>query len=251
MTFDAIVVAGTLKDFLAPVSALVDECKLRLDGDGIRVTAVDPANVAMVETSLSVSGFESYDADGGVIGLNLSTFEDVLALADSGQLVHLELNADTSTLDIRFGGVDYTLALIDPEAIRQEPDLPSIDAPAEIVATGEQLDQAVTAADLASDNIALNASAQEDVFWTDAEGDTDDVQVTFDRDGLVDADITETVRSLYSLDYLTSMVGVMDDEHEVMARLADEMPVRLAFDHSEGRASVEYLLSPRVAGGDA
>jgi len=249
MTFDAIVVASTLKDYLAPVSALVDECILHLGPERASITAVDPANVAMVDTSLAASGFESYEADGGVIGLNLSKFEDVLALADSGQLVHLELNETTRKLDIRFGGVDYTLALIDSESIRQEPDLPALNAPAEIVATGEQLDQAVTAADLASDHISLQASAQATVFMADAEGDTDDVQVTYDRDELVDATITETVRSLYSLDYMTSMVGVMDDEHEVTVRLADEMPVRMAYQHAEGRASVDFVLSPRVAGG--
>ena len=41
-----------LSDFLKPVSALVDECKLHLNVDGLRIAAVDPANVAMVDATL-------------------------------------------------------------------------------------------------------------------------------------------------------------------------------------------------------
>ena len=52
---------------LDPVSALVDDCKIRLNEDGLSIRAVDHANVGMVDMSLAKSAFESYEADGGVI----------------------------------------------------------------------------------------------------------------------------------------------------------------------------------------
>ena len=122
MSFSALASVDTLQDALDPVSALVDECKIRLNEDGLSIRAVDPANVGMVDMHLATSGFEAYEADGGVIGVPLDRFEDVLSMGDSGDLVSLDLNEQTGTaLDIHISGLSYTLALIDPDSIRQEP----------------------------------------------------------------------------------------------------------------------------------
>ena len=247
MTFSAIISADRLTNFFEPLSALVDECKLYLGVGGLKVRAVDPANVGMIDTELDASGFESYEADGDLIGLNLNQFEDVLGLADSSDLIHLELNEQIRKLDIRFGEVDYTQALINPETIREEPDIPSLDSPVTLTATGKQMDRGATAADLVDDHIELRSDGERPAFIIDAEGDTDDVQVTYDRDDLIDAKIPESVRSLFSLDYMTDMVGVMDADAEVRVQLDDSMPVKMTYDHSEGHASVTYFLSPRVA----
>ena len=127
MTFSAIVEASTLTDALDSVRVLVDECKIHLNEGGLAIQAVDPANVGMVSLDLQVSAFESYDADGGVIGVNLTRLEDIAGMANSGDLVHLELDEETRKLNIRFDGLSYTLALIDPDSIRQEPDIPDLD----------------------------------------------------------------------------------------------------------------------------
>jgi len=81
--FKAAIGASTLQDALDSISVLVDECKFRLDDDQLGVRAVDPANVGMVDLTLSPGAFESYSADGGVIGLNLSRFEDIVSMANS------------------------------------------------------------------------------------------------------------------------------------------------------------------------
>jgi len=51
--------AGLLKSSVDTVSVLVDECKVRLDGDGLSIKAVDPANVGMVELDIPADSFES------------------------------------------------------------------------------------------------------------------------------------------------------------------------------------------------
>ena len=47
--FKAIVGADTLGAALDSVSVLVDECKIRLEDEGLTIRAVDPANVGMVD----------------------------------------------------------------------------------------------------------------------------------------------------------------------------------------------------------
>ncbi|MFC7155914.1 DNA polymerase sliding clamp [Halomarina halobia] len=243
--FKAIVSSGTLRAALDSVSVLVDECKIRLDEDELTIRAVDPANVGMVDLSLSAAAFESYETDGGVIGVNLSRLEDIAKMAGADQLVQFELDEETRKLHIRIDGLEYTLALIDPDSIRQEPDLPDLDLPATVVVEGRDVDRAVKAADMVSDHIALGVDAGEEYFYVDAQGDTDDVHFELDREDLIDLTAGDA-RSLFSLDYLKEMNKALPADGEVTIELGEEFPVKIHFDIAEGQGHVTYMLAPRI-----
>ncbi|MES3518179.1 MAG: DNA polymerase sliding clamp [Natronomonas sp.] len=243
--FNAIVSADTLGAALDSVSVLVDECKLRLDEEGLTIRAVDPANVGMVDMELSAAAFESYETDGGVIGVNLERLEDIVGMADSGQLIHLDLDEETRKLHIQLDGLEYTLALIDPDSIRQEPDLPDLDLPARVVIEGRDIARAVTAADMVSDHIALGVDAASEEFFVEAEGDTDDVHLELGREDLIDITAGEA-RSLFSLDYLKDMNKAIPKDAEVTMELGEEFPVKMHFEFAEGDGHVTFMLAPRI-----
>ena len=243
--FKAIVSAETLKDALDSVSVLVDECKIRLNEEEFAIRAVDPANVGMVDLSLAAAAFESYEADGGVIGVNLGRLEDIAGMANSGDLIHLELDEETRKLHIQIDGLSYTLALIDPDSIRQEPDIPDLDLPAEIVLEGSQLGRGIKAADMVSDHIALRVDPDEEAFYIEAEGDTDDVDLKLDSDDLIDL-TAGAADSLFSLDYLKDMNKAIPKSTEVTAELGEEFPVKLHYEFAEGLGQVTYMLAPRI-----
>jgi len=240
--FSAIISADTLADTIDAVDCLVNECKIHLDEGGLRIAAVDPANVGMVALELDAAAFEAYDAAGGTIGADLERLGDVVGMADSGDLVHLDLDAETRKLHIDAGGLSYTLALIDPEAIRQEPDIPELDLPATVRLPAGELERGVTAADLCSDHITLGAD--DDAFLMTAEGDTDDVRVTVPSEECARHGTSESVRSLFSLEYLDDMTGPMAGD--VTVRLGDEFPVKLRWEFAEGAGEVTYMLAPRI-----
>ncbi|RJS96946.1 MULTISPECIES: DNA polymerase sliding clamp [Halococcus] len=243
--FNAIVSAGTLRTALDSVSVLVEECKLHLNEDQVEIRAVDPANVGMVDLTLSATAFESYEADGGVIGVNLSRLQDIAGMAGGDDLVHLELDEETRKLHISIDGLEYTLALIDPDSIRQEPDIPDLDLPATIVLEGRDINRAVKAADMVSDHIALGVNEADEQFYVDAEGDTDDVHFELDNDDLIDL-TAGPAHSLFSLDYLKDMNKAIPGDAEVTLDLGEEFPVKLHFDIAEAEGSVTYMLAPRI-----
>jgi len=243
--FKAIVSASTLRDALDSVSVLVDECKVRLNEDGLSIRAVDPANVGMVDLSLDSTAFESYEADGGVIGVNLARLEDIAGMGNAGDLVHLELDEETRKLHIRIDGLSYTLALIDPDSIRQEPDIPDLDLPAEIVVEGNQLDRGITAADMVSDHINLRVDETAETFHIEAEGDTDDVDLELGADDLIDLE-AGPADSLFSLDYLKDMNKAIPGDAEVAVELGEEFPVKLHYEFAEGLGRVTFMLAPRI-----
>ncbi|MFC5971440.1 DNA polymerase sliding clamp [Halomarina salina] len=243
--FKAIVSSGTLRAALDSVGVLVDECKIRLDEDELTIRAVDPANVGMVDLSLSPDAFESYETDGGVIGVDLSRLEEMVKMASADQLVHLELDEETRKLHISMEGLEYTLALIDPDSIRQEPDLPDLDLAAEIVLEGSHIDRAVKAADMVSEHIVLGVDDEEDHFYVEAQGDTDDVHFVLDREDLIDLTAGDA-HSLFSLDYLKEMNKAIPKDAEVTVELGEDFPVKMHFDIAEGQGNVTYMLAPRI-----
>jgi proliferating cell nuclear antigen len=243
--FRAIVSASTLQDALDSVSVLVDECKVRLNEDELSIRAVDPANVGMVDLTLPAAAFESYEADGGVIGVNLSRLEDIAGMADADDLVHLELDEETRKLHIEMDGLSYTLALIDPDSIRQEPDLPDLDLPANVVLEGAQLGRGITAADMVSDHIRLRVDPDAEAFYIEAEGDTDDVDLELDREDLIDL-TAGPADSLFSLDYLKDMNRAIPSDAEVVVELGEEFPVKLHYEFAEGMGDVTFMLAPRI-----
>ncbi|POG56845.1 DNA polymerase sliding clamp [Haloferax marisrubri] len=243
--FKAIVSAATLRDALDSVSVLVDECKIRLNEESLSIRAVDPANVGMVDLTLDAAAFESYEADGGVIGVNLSRLEEVAGMAGSGDLIHLTLDEETRKLNIRIDGLSYTLALIDPDSIRQEPDIPDLDLAADIVLEGTHLDRGIKAADMVSDHIRLRVDAAEETFHIEAEGDTDDVDLSLPPTDLISI-APGAADSLFSLDYLKDMNKAIPTDAEVTVELGEEFPVKLHYQIAEGMGTITYMLAPRI-----
>ena len=239
--------AGLLKSSVDTVSVLVDECKVRLDEDGLSIKAVDPANVGMVELDIPAESFESYEADDELLGLNLVRFEDIVGMANKGDIVEMELDEETRKLTIRIDGLRYTLSLIDPDSIHQEPNVPDLDLPGDIELAGREIRRGVKAAGMVSDHMAFGVSGDDDTFYMRAEGDTDDVRVDLSEDDVIGLDTGgEEAESLFSLDYLDSMAKAIPNDAAVDVEVGDDYPVKMNFDVAGGDARVTYLLAPRI-----
>ncbi len=243
--FSAIVAAETLESTLDSVSVLVDECKIHLNEEELAIRAVDPANVGMVDLSLDASAFESYGADDELIGVDLNRLEDLVGMADSGQLIDLELDDETQKLRLQMDGLEATMALINPDSIREEPDIPDLDLPATIVLEGRDLNRAITAADMVSDHMELGVDADREVFYVDARGDTDDIRLELTREELIEFE-PGPASSLFSLDYLRDINKAIPRDTEVQIRLGEEYPVKFTLPYAEGRGQVTYMLAPRI-----
>jgi len=245
--FEATVAKDRLESFLEPISALTDECRLRLGEDGIAVSAVDGANVAMVDVELGADAFEHYDADGAVIGLPLARFEDIVGMAPSNALVRLELTDASGRLDIAFHRVDYSCALLDTDAIREDPDAPDLELPAEVGIEGGEIVRAVSLAGFVADHVRFGVDEGAATFFADADGDTDDIHIEHVSDELRALTAAE-VQSIFSIDYLDDIAATVPKDAAVTLELGDSMPMRLAFEFAEDDGAAEFLLSPRVQG---
>jgi len=248
--FEATIESSNLSDTLKGVSVLVDECKIRTSPEGIRIRAVDPANVGMVDQTLKAIGFESLRATNGTIGVDLDRLQNVVGMANSGDLIHLDYKQETRKLHIEIEGMSYTLATIDPDSIRQEPDIPSLDLPSIVQVEEDIISRGVKAADMVSDHLSLKTEqgVQNNAFVMEAEGDTDDVDLkkTEDEDEIHQLDISSEADSLFSLDYIKSMRKAIPNGAIVTVELGEEFPVKMHFTNDEETIETTFMLAPRI-----
>ncbi|MFC4550605.1 MULTISPECIES: DNA polymerase sliding clamp [Halorussus] len=243
-----IVDAETIQTTVELAHALFEECHVRFDEGGLRLSAMDAATVASVEIALDAAAFDSFEAVDGHVGVNLSRLRDVVRMADRGRPVRFALDAETRTLDVRMDELEYTLGVLDPETIRSPPDRPDggFEFTGEVRVAAGDFERAVKAADMVSGHLALGIDADEEVFYVEAEGDTDDVSLALSADELLEF-APGPAHSLYSLDYLAAINRAMPRDGELDLRLGTEQPVEVGYEFADGAGSAEYLVAPRIA----
>jgi len=226
---------------------LVDEAKVHFNDDGIAVRAVDPANVAMHFVTLDQSAFEHWDSPGTVtVGANLNRFDEFLDIG-TADTTRLAIDMETRKLHIDTAPVENTMALIDPDSVRQEPDLPDLDLPNTVALTGQQLDMAITAVENVSDHLEIHCDVDAETVAVVGEGDTDETRVTFEREDCADGtQIKETTVSKYSVNYLEKLVKPVPKDATVTIDIGNEHPIRWDWTAMDGCLDVTTMCAPRI-----
>lgn len=255
-TDDAQIELETTADVLKPTlnygKQLVDELKLHVDSDGMRYESVDPANVAYVAIDVPAEAFESYRADETVIGLNLKTSMKALRAGRKRQEDAITLSYDnqklSTTVQRDYDGVHMdlqnTFSTIDPDSIRQEPEMPDLDLPVEATIPRTLFEDVVDATNAVSDHIQFESDDGD--LLISGKGDTKESAAVVSD--VVDG---EGANSIFSLDYFTS--GVVDalktvGVDEVTLQLGEDFPVIIEWETELNGATVtgEWLQAPRV-----
>ncbi len=237
--------ADILKESIDAISAIVTECRLHVDEQGLSMRAVDTANVAMISLALKKEAFESFTATTGELGIDIAKMKNIFGMMAKNDMLALELPDDGHKLQVSFQGYKYSITLLDANTIRKDPNPPTIDLPAKVVLSGNDLNSAIKAAAVVSDKIALGVDPGLQIFYMIAEGDTDHIRREFGKNEVKFINAVE-VRSLFSLDYLKDMGKVMSRAEAVEVQLGIDHPVKLGFDIAGGKGHVEYLLAPRI-----
>jgi len=244
-----IVEADTLRTYLKTINGLVAEARIHIGDHGFRVSAVDPGNVAMwQDVTLSPQAFEHFDSPGtAVVGVNLVKLLERFDTADGSDLIEFDLDMESRMLEVSYRTVTQRVALIDQQAIRDEPDDPDLDVPNTVVAEGRQFSEMVDVADALSDHVAIEARPDDREVGFVVEGDVDTAEVVWTDEDVIDADVTgEGHETILSVEYLQELFAELPADAEVTLHFGDEHPIRVKWDACEGYMNVHGMLAPRI-----
>lgn len=278
------------------LSVLVDECKVRFDAaddeDGtVRVRAVDPANVGMVDLRIPAEAFDSYEVpEDAVLGLPLDDLTTITDYARKGG--NSAENPGDPVIVEQVGKRIYvrvepedkwnrtgSFFEIPPDSIRKEPDIPNPDLPWTGDVEASNLRDALDGVKSRFDFAALSAAVEEEgngslgneesgylsVYAAetdstkDADEDTPSKKIMREDEFRSPEKVLhassgeDPVTSLFSLDYLRDMLqGVVKAGFEdVTLKLGQEFPVKIQFHGSKWGVQGEYMLAPRIQSDDS
>ncbi len=124
--------ADILKESIDAISALVTECRLHTDENGISTRAVDTANVAMISLLLKKEAFSSFAATRSELGIDIAKMKNIFGMMAKNDLITLELTDDIHKLQVSFQGYKYSITLLDENTIRKDPNPPTIELPGKV-----------------------------------------------------------------------------------------------------------------------
>lgn len=245
---DAIADKAVPQQLIDTFLPLVDECKMHFNADGVHVRAVDAANVAVADVTMSTDAFESYESPGAVTqGVNLEAFDERLSVGGGSELVNLSLDMETRKLNVDVGNINQAMAMIDPDAVRNEPDLPEIDLPNTVRLTGSQLNDAISAVGMVSDHLEIRGDPDGEVVEFIGEGDTDETVVEFGHEeALEGTQLKEEAASLFSHEYIDSLATPVPNDTEVKIQFGQDFPTIWDWSAVDDCMTVTQSLAPRI-----
>ncbi|UZE93583.1 MAG: proliferating cell nuclear antigen (pcna) [Candidatus Pacearchaeota archaeon] len=231
-----------LADSISLLSELVLEVKAKINKNGFEITAIDPANVALISLKIPAKAFSQFEIDKDEeLGINLEDFKQVLRRVAFSSSLIIERKDNTIKLRIREKSKRaFSLALINVEA--EEKQIPSLNFSAKIELDAKSFAESINDASIVADSCSLNAS--EDLFLIEAKGTLNSAKTEFNSDE-IKIQAKENSKAKYSLDYLAKFAKASKLSDKVIVNFSNDYPARFDFVNKEG-VELSFVLAPRV-----
>ena len=240
--------AKLLKDMITSISILVDEATFKIEPDGVKLRAMDPSRVAMIDFEWPKTMFEEYTStEPTKMCINITELLKLLKRAAKDEAVELSLDEKTNKLQVTITG-KYTRNFTMPtlEASEEEVPTPKITFNVKAKATTEGLSQAIEDAQLVSDHVKIEADPEKIVF--NASGDLMGATITLQKgsNALLDLEAKEPQKATFSLSYLTEIIKAASATSDIATlEFSSDMPIKLDF-HQPKEGKLSFFLAPRI-----
>jgi proliferating cell nuclear antigen len=241
--FKARIKMEVLREAVEVISTLVSEVKLSVSKDGIEVKAVDPSHVAMLVLKLKPTVFEEFTGEPTEIGIDVEKIKEVLRLSKPGDILELQYDGGKNRLVVSVGKVTRQMSVVDPAGIT-DPKVPNVSPPGVAIVGMEELRQGIRGSESISDHVTLELDPEG--FTMHSEGETDRVDLHIPKSGLKKLEVKEKVRSMYPLDFFSSMVKSITSSDLATLHVGNEYPLKIEFAVAGDRGEGRFLLAPRV-----
>ncbi|MDD3792298.1 MAG: proliferating cell nuclear antigen (pcna) [Candidatus Bathyarchaeota archaeon] len=240
--------AKLLRDMATAISILVDEATFKIDPDGLKLRAMDPSRVAMIDFEWPKTIFQEFNVDEPTkICLNISELLKLLKRAGKEECVELSLDEKTGRLQVTITGKysrNFTMPTLD--ASEEEVPTPKINFNIKAKTTTQGLSQAIEDAQLVSDHVRIEAEPEK--MTLSASGDLMGATITIQKgnDALLDLEVKENAKATFSLSYLSEIIKAASATSEIATlEFSTDMPVKIDFQQSK-EGKLTFFLAPRI-----
>jgi len=222
------------------ISELVTEGRIKIGEYGLSITAIDPANVAMVSYRIPRSSFSEFEAEAveETLGVNLDSLKKVLKRCGSRSSLILKKNGNLLEIDIldRIKR-NFSLNLIEIES--EDKKMPNLEYSSIVEISSIDLIASIEDCAVVAD--ACSFEIKNGKFIIEAKN-IDSARSEFSGDEVkIQA---EESKSKYSLEYMQKFLKGAKMSEKTILRFANDHPLKMDFrtEHME----LSFILAPRV-----
>lgn len=228
-----------LADIIGIISDLVNEVRLKINKEGMSLTAIDPANVALVYFKVPADLFSQFEIEKDeVLGLSLESLKAVLRRCGLGSSLTLQKEDNLLKLSINDRiKRDFSLALLDIEG--EEKEMPVWEFESVVKMDSEAFVEVIEDCGIVSDACTFIASPTN--FVVEASG-LNSARAEFSSD---EVELhSGNARARFSLSYLAKFVKGAKISNRATISFSNDHPMRLDF--PTGNVILSFVLAPRI-----
>jgi proliferating cell nuclear antigen len=227
-------------EIVSIISEMVLEVRIKVNKDGMRILAIDPANVAMISFKLPASAFSEIEVDNEeVLGISLDSLKAVLRRIKAGSVLTITKQENELKLLIQDKiNKEFNLALIEIEG--EEKEIPILDFTSKIEMPSLDFAEAIEDCSVVADSCSF--ISEPDKFIMTAKGSLNSFKSEFTGDS-IDLQAQEA-NSKYSLEYLQKMIKATKITDKMKINFANDYPLKLEF--NTPFIELSFILAPRV-----
>ena len=221
------------------ISEMVLEVRIKVNNEGLSITAIDPANVAMILFKLPADAFSELEVEKEeVLGVSLDNLKAVLRRVKAGSVLAMEKEENMLKIIIQDKiRKEFSLALIDVEG--DEKPIPSLNFVSKIEMTSVDFSEAIEDCNVVADSCSFVSAP--DNFVIQGKGNLNSFKSEFSDEVNIQA---EEATSKYSLEYLQKMIKGTKLTDKVVLNFGNDYPLKLEF--NTPKITLSFILAPRV-----
>lgn len=240
--------ARTWKYAVVAISKIVDEATYRFTEDGIRVRAIDPSRIVLVDFYIPRESLSVYEIKGvEVITIDMEDLAKILRRAVKGDELEFR-TLEAGRLAVSFHGRgSRTFIIPSLETVSEEiPEL-NIEFTVKAKFSPAIFRDIVRELEPISDAIEFITNTDERKIVARALSDIAEVEIdaSIDNGALIELEANENARSTYTIDYLLDIVTATQISEELLFEYGSGIPCKINIKLPHGGNLVFYV-APRV-----
>jgi len=234
-----------LSNSIAVISDFITEATFSLTKAGMKLIAMDPANISMVVLEILPSAFTEFSVPKSEeVTINLDSLSQALKRVKPTDTI--TLTQEKNRLKITISGKStktFSIPLLEKEG--KDRQVPELEFNATIDLDAKEFRDYIDDASIVGDAITLEADKEKLTLHAGETGRKVNIELKKGSDALINLKVKEDVLSIYSIEYLKKMARSATLADTATLRFSKDYPLRLDF-KAVDKLQMSFILAPRI-----
>jgi len=232
------------------VTAVVEEGTFVVDEEGMKLTAMDPAHISLVNFELTKAAAEEYSCENQVeITINIDELHKLIRKAKKNEIITLDYDDEKKQLSVTLinpaASTERSFTLNTLETVTGKAPVPNLTFEAKARVSADAFRVAIEDAATVSDYAKITIAPDAVIISSKGELGSHRTRLVLGGTAVFEIETSQEVSASFSLNYLEKIVKAGKTvADESVIELSNNRPVRLSFPVPSGK--LEYLVAPRI-----